>query len=255
MYELHPVFISPEDRSVKVWRYMDFTKFVSVIESRTLHFNRADKFDDPFEGAAPVSNSSQRFAHISSWSKEQQFRAAQHHSDLNKAWRKYVAINCWHENRYESAAMWKLYLKSGEGVAICTTFDRLTKSFVGNEPIYVGRINYIDYDTDVMREGYSFSSFLHKRKSFEHEKEIRALLWKPPVSYTNEGIPDGTFDTSLETINGGVSVPVDLDILIDQLYVAPNAPKWFYDLVISVTRRYDIAKTISWSDLDKAPVF
>lgn len=255
MYETHPVFTAPENKFTRVWRYMDFTKFVSLLECQALYFNRADKFEDPFEGAAPTINSSQRFAHISSWSKEQQHRAAQHHSDLNKAWRKYYAINCWHENPYESAAMWKLYLKSGEGLAISTTFERLTKSFVDSEPIYVGRINYLDYDNDVMPEGYSFSPFLHKRKSFEHEREIRAILWKPPISYSADGTPNGTFDSSLETISDGISIKIDLDLLIDQLYVAPNAPKWFYELIVSVTRRYGIVKTINWSDLDQTPVF
>ena len=35
----------------KLWRYQDFTKFVSLLDSRKLYFRRADAFDDPFEGA------------------------------------------------------------------------------------------------------------------------------------------------------------------------------------------------------------
>lgn len=34
----------------KVWRYMDFTKFVSLLDKRELWFTRADELNDPFEG-------------------------------------------------------------------------------------------------------------------------------------------------------------------------------------------------------------
>ena len=39
------------DGDVKLWRYQDFSKFVSLIASNKLYFNRADSFDDPFECA------------------------------------------------------------------------------------------------------------------------------------------------------------------------------------------------------------
>jgi len=43
--------------------------------------------------------------------------------------RRYVFVNPWHKNEFESAAMWKLYLKSEEGVAIRTTVERLKHAF------------------------------------------------------------------------------------------------------------------------------
>ena len=42
--------ILPED-SVKIWRFMDLPKFLSIIQTKTLYFARADQFEDPFEGA------------------------------------------------------------------------------------------------------------------------------------------------------------------------------------------------------------
>ena len=44
------VFREPDNFSVKVWRYMDFTKFVSLLELRSLYFARSDLLGDPFEG-------------------------------------------------------------------------------------------------------------------------------------------------------------------------------------------------------------
>jgi hypothetical protein len=34
----------------RVWRYMDFVKFVAMLEHGGLYFSRADLLDDPFEG-------------------------------------------------------------------------------------------------------------------------------------------------------------------------------------------------------------
>ena len=34
-----------------LWKYLDFHKFIDLISNKTLHFNRLDQFEDPFEGA------------------------------------------------------------------------------------------------------------------------------------------------------------------------------------------------------------
>jgi len=38
-------------------------------------------------------------------------------------------ISCWHYNLTESGAMWRLYLKSNEGIAIRTTTKNFKKMF------------------------------------------------------------------------------------------------------------------------------
>jgi len=54
MYTPHEVFTFPPDDLVKIWRYMDFTKFVSLLEKRSLYFPRIDQLEDTFEYAIPV---------------------------------------------------------------------------------------------------------------------------------------------------------------------------------------------------------
>lgn len=44
--------ISPEDGAT-LWRYMSLEKFVNMLETKSLFFTRADKFEDPFEGFIP----------------------------------------------------------------------------------------------------------------------------------------------------------------------------------------------------------
>jgi hypothetical protein len=43
----------PSDDAV-IWRYMDFAKFVAMLQTESLFFNRADKFRDPLEGRFPM---------------------------------------------------------------------------------------------------------------------------------------------------------------------------------------------------------
>ena len=52
----HPSFKQPENNKIMVWRYMDFTKFVSMLENGGLFFCRADLLGDPFEGSFARAN-------------------------------------------------------------------------------------------------------------------------------------------------------------------------------------------------------
>lgn len=56
MFLEHPSFAAPEDPDVNIWRYMDFTKFVSILDAGALWFTRADRFLDQFEGSSPKIN-------------------------------------------------------------------------------------------------------------------------------------------------------------------------------------------------------
>jgi hypothetical protein len=39
----------------KIWRYMDFAKFISLLANQALFFACPNKFTDPFEGHRPRS--------------------------------------------------------------------------------------------------------------------------------------------------------------------------------------------------------
>jgi len=52
----HPVFRKASNPNIKIWRYMNFAKYVSFLEESALHFGRSDKFEDPLEGSFPLYN-------------------------------------------------------------------------------------------------------------------------------------------------------------------------------------------------------
>ena len=162
---------------------------------------------------------------------------------------KFTIINCWHINEYESAALWGLYLKGREGIAIRSTFDCL-KSCLKDEGhhIFIGKVKYIDYEKDWLPEGNSLYPFVHKRTSFEHERELRAVIQELPSK-------GGKLDLSKPSFEDGLYVPVDLDVLIENIYLAPTSPKWLFDLVESVTEKYRLNKDVLQSSLDDKPVY
>ena len=43
MFKEHKAYRTPKDENAKIWRYMDFTKFVSMLDKSALFFTRVDK--------------------------------------------------------------------------------------------------------------------------------------------------------------------------------------------------------------------
>jgi len=252
VYQAHPVFVQPDNENVKVWRYMDFTKLISLIDSRRLFFTRADKFDDPFEGSSPRINVLARKQvpdGLPIEGHEAYLKAVANVGETNKLWPRYHAINCWHMNEHESAAMWKLYLKSDEGIAVQSTYNKLRTSIIDDEPVFLGVVKYIDYETEWIEVGNIFTPFVYKRKSFEHEREVRAVITKWPTG-ENTGI-----DFTKDTIDHGLKVKVDVERLIERIYIAPSAPSWFADLVRALIHRYGYDFEVLHSKLNEQPVF
>ncbi|NOU47190.1 MAG: hypothetical protein HOO86_09025 [Bacteroidales bacterium] len=256
MYETHPIFIQPDDENVKVWRYMDFTKFISLIVTRKLYFARADRFDDPFEGSWPKINVDARKPLFKHLPEEDQRKRLEGFSYINKRFLRYHALNCWHENEYESAAMWKLYLKSDEGIAIQSTYKLLKNSILDNETVLIGKVKYIDFEKEFIDARNGFSAFLHKRKSFEHEREIRAIVTRFPPSVEDEPPSNcETLNLKIDTIFDGIPIKVDIKTLIQKIHVAPNTPTWLYDLVKEVLEKYGYDFEVIHSQMDSNPMF
>ncbi len=154
--------------------------------------------------------------------------------------RKFALINCWHMNEFESAAMWKLYFKGDEGVAIESTFAKLKDSFSAarKHEIYIGEVQYLDFERQSAPFRNVFYTFLAKRRSFEHEKELRAFVW----------------DSKYKRVRDGKYIPVDTQTLINRVFVSPAAGVWFHEVVESVAEKYGIDKSkLVQSDLYKPP--
>lgn len=239
----HPVFIEPRDRNAKVWRYMDFTKYVAMLESQALYLCRADQFDDPFEGAISQGaidhwNAQTAALTLSEEQRQQPFK-------LFKNMRHWTYLNCWHMSEHESAAMWRLYSKSDEAIAVQSTFSKLSAALPDN--VYLGVVLYVDYDKTPIPMGNTFWPYVHKRLSFEHEREVRAVMASAP----GEG---DLFDHSRVPQSIGELVPVSLSDMLESIYVAPYCGAWYSDLVLKVTERFGLKLPVKKSRLADTPV-
>lgn len=216
--------IKKPGQNVKIWRYMDFTKFASLLDRSSLFFCRADKLGDQFEMTVPQENYAEEkklydytiFAKNPDWPYEK-------FAELMRTMRYEALINSWHMNDYESAAMWSSYLKTHEGIAIQSTYSKLMDSLSNCEDkVMIGEVGYIDYKKHKLKSGGIVSLATHKLLSYEHEKELRALI-----------IGQSTEDYK-PLFENGKYVDIDLTSLIEKIYVAPNAPQWFFELVTSI---------------------
>ncbi|HDR7527195.1 MULTISPECIES: DUF2971 domain-containing protein [Bacillus cereus group] len=239
----------------KLWRYMDFTKLVSLLSTQSIYLCRSDEFKDVFEGVLfgyGVEDAREDLEKIFSGSRtserfiQAQLEKAEKLVDytmwLSEQNRKNVFINCWHLNEYESAAMWDLYLKSSEGIAIQTTFDKIKKSLnVCKEDIFIGEVKYIDHTKQRnLTESY-LEPFFTKRISFKHEQEVRLVYALTP--HHEEYVENSDVK--------GKSIQVSLTDLIERVYVSPDADAWFVDVVKVVLAKFNIDAEVVHSDLYK----
>jgi hypothetical protein len=254
MYQENIHIQKPANENAVIWRYLDFTKLVSLLESCSLYFCRADKLGDPFEGSYSEADLSYRKQTC------ERFRIPFEKlnallSGYYKSIREHTFVNCWHISEHESAAMWKLYLKSDEGIAIKSSFKDFSKCFIvcPEHDVFIGMVNYLDYKFDVIKDK-SIGAFFSKRKSFDHEKEIRAVIQTPQIIPLERLFENGMIsETSIcET---GIYIPVSLETLIHKFYVSPTSPDWFKNLIESVVKKYGLEKDVRRSSLIDDPIF
>ena len=185
MYKPHDHVNTPFDRTV-IWRYMSIASFSALLLDNALFFTRLDRAEDPWDGVFPRrSREPDEVAEFFSRGDKEidplyrkLARVAVEHSTNPELGRASYCISCWHMNRFESDAMWKVYSLLGQGIAIRSTVGRLKKSFSSAErPIFIGRVEYHDYEKVLINPAMVFPVVFCKRKSFQHERELRCVLY------------------------------------------------------------------------------
>lgn len=69
---------------------------------------------------------------------------------------------------------------SGQAIAIESTVGQLRASLGRREGILIDSVRYADFDHDEIEKSHKHYGLFMKRKSFEHEKELRATILLPP---------------------------------------------------------------------------
>ncbi|WP_445175643.1 DUF2971 domain-containing protein [Microcoleus sp.] len=266
----HPCFPQPEDGSVCIWRYLDLAKFIWLLEKQQLYLSRLDSLNDPFEGSTPqflverleqqlleFLIDSQRQSLIQLHGREigeqklqeeipqiNQRILAYHESRIQT--RKMLFVNCWHLGNSESEAMWRLYCPDNNGIAIQTSYNKLVKSVANDPELHIGKVTYIDYETQEFPAGNILYPVMHKRMSFAHENEVRLVKIKPQEHFTPQ-----------EVKRSGIVIEWPLEPTIEGIYVNPYAPEYFHDVVCSIVQRItpSLVERVLWSKMRTLPAY
>jgi len=251
-FKEHPVFIKPQNADAKIWRYMDFTKLVSLLDRKALYFTRADLLAQKFDKYECLYLPEFINGLLEKCSDEKaRKRVLNIFSASPKEFRKYNVVNCWHINENESAAMWRIYSDRGYGLAIQSRYKRLIDSFdvYQKNDVFVGKVIYYSGRTemDAKQLSNAYSAFLIKRKCFEYENELRAVILNIWSDHEKQELDMN------RTSHEGEYIPVNLGILLENIYLAPNTENWIYELTRSVLDRFGINVPVQRSILDAEP--
>jgi hypothetical protein len=228
MYHNNPNIKLTENTDTVIWKYLDLSKFLDLLLSQKLFMSRSDKFEDQYEGtfSEPTYEEIKKLA-------------IDNPEFINyyKTHREKIAISSWHINEYESFAMWQIFTQNSEGLAIQSTIGRLQKSLYPETSFkqFIGEVNYIDYKKEYIPFDDSFFPFLFKRKSFQYEREVRVIT---DVSKNNI------------KLNDGLKINVDINELIEKIYIHPKSENWYKNLVIQLVKELGFNFSIEKSDLE-----
>lgn len=220
---------------------MDFTKFVDILTSQSMYFCRSDLLGDPFEGSFPQFMIDEYLKVAKTEEDKQMIR--NHFIKHPKEWRKTAFLNCWYMDDIEPYSMWKSYTVSNQALAIQSTFSKLVQSFENNRKYsnFIGKVKYLDYKKSFIPWDNAFNPLMHKRHNFKHESELRAAV----VDFNFLG-------TNKEPLVGH-RVEVELSKLIEEIRIAPTAPDWFKNIVLTLMQKFGLDKPVINSELDENP--
>lgn len=234
MYREDPRFDTPRDKEAKIWRYMSIDKYADMLRRRSLYFCAGARLqsEDPYEGSYLSFD----------LLKTAEPPIATDFARKMKSCGPPIAVNCWHLSPFESLAMWRLYANE---IAVQSTVGRLLNALAECPcEVYVGKVHYIMLGEEAFTSKSMdvFTPWLHKHCAFEYEQELRAIIWDTPVAFPRES-------------DGSVRTPIDVEALVDCVYVAPRAEVDVKNDVEKMNHQYGFSIPVHQSRLAKPPLY
>ena len=274
MYKVLEGITSPNDRDT-LWRYMSFEEFVSILKKESLSYTRAYKFEDTFEGVIPQLIKDSYKKALRRYAPEEHIQGV---LKIIEVWRKHVMCNCWHQSEEESKVMWDNYGRSSDSVAIKTTMREMKNSLSDSDfDVFIGEIRYLSqrtydehYIPDFLKsienglgldKKWTYFPYFHKRKEFEYEHEVRIIIDIDPFidnclkRLPSEVIEDTEFLECEFPDFGEKRKPskVDVNTLINEVIISPNADGLFTQKVKSEVQKYGFNFPVNPSTLFGEP--
>jgi hypothetical protein len=143
-------------------------------------------------------------------------------------------------NEEESPAMWKLYTSQNESICVRSTYKRLA-ALLPPESMF-GCVRYIDYARDRFNTNEVLNYIVHKRKSFEHEREIRAVIYDNNIKF--------------ERVEAkALIVPIDIGNLVEEIFVSPTSQASLSEVVTGLAEKYGLKAPVRQSQVNDPPAY
>jgi hypothetical protein len=215
--------LEPKDPDATIWRFMEFWKFRSFIETGTLWFCRADEFAaDPSEGLPP-----DRYLPMPGLNPLdiKDLREIDHHIGSLAQDRQTFFINCWYLGEDDTAQMWDG--RGADAVAVRCRYGSLKNALDAlSDEAFFGLVRY----GSAHLTGWNVLRFITtKRQEYAHEREVRALLWIRDERdgmnrhFDENNIPHDRPLMEPPNPQKGVARPVDVQGLVSQIVLSPWA--------------------------------
>jgi hypothetical protein len=261
---------TPRNDDRRVWRYITFHQLISILDREELYFSSIDTFQDRFEGSFPKEESieSNYSSYVSRLEESGQASDPTSFAENVKNYRIYapkiVFANCWHINDRETAFMWNQYQE--RSIAIQSTVSRLRDSFsISKRGAQLYEVEYIDYEEEEFQSEHRLAAYFHKRRSFEHENELRIMyLGHPPQAGCESDVEVSDTDGFDLMASGDVDESMfvegqfhefDVDSLVENIYVDPRRSDEFLKLTQNAISKYSFDFPVTKSELSKDPVY
>lgn len=213
-----PYIKTPKDNPT-LMHYLGLTQFISILKEKHLIFSTTQLYQDQLEGALTHTSYKETLKNLLyddntpvkkcegyfKYKKEivnSEFYQKYEKDDLG-LWidsfgylirdfvRYFMFTHCWSLSDDENILMWDRYKFHKPTLAIKTTLERIGNA-ITKAPIYIGEINYADYENEHIT-GYErfterdltdketieelfYQPFFHKQKCYKNENEVRLII-------------------------------------------------------------------------------
>ena len=257
--------IEPPDLDKPIWRYLTFSKYISLLAYGAVWFSKLNILTDQYEGHMPTKTDAEMRADLQRWKSKFPKELHEQLDTVNNRnvedGRELTVVNCWFMNDIESEKMWNDYVGTAEGVAIKSTTRLLSQNvFCDSRHSQIGKVKYVDLDAHTMSHYEANQAqeraFL-KRLEFQHESEVRivTLNLRTPMCVSMEGEPLKPAELHGAGMNNfsneGLYIRADLQRLVSEIVLAPGASKWFELLVKKIVRDSRAGWEVERSKLNK----
>ena len=239
-------YIKTPKENVSLMHYLGLTQLVSIFKNKSLCFSTCQLYPDKKEGSltrlsqkqthilsnllwcgnSPVKQNDSRDRYIETLYDDDTFsvsemrglyRAGMFLKDtfeylIEEFVRYFMFTHCWSLSDDEDILMWDKHKHRQPALAIKTTLERMQDAI--NIPMYVGEINYVNYQKDhitgyenfteknlsdeATTEELFYQPFFHKQKCYKSENEVRLII---PYQDTTKRFTGETYITDIPFYN------------------------------------------------------